>query len=365
MQKTNTDGLLKMSELAAASGVSASTLKYYVKEGLVDIAYKTGPNMAYYHPSSVERVKLIKMLQAEKYYPLAVIKRLIQNGEMDMREIELMDVIHKTGKDSSTIQYTYQEALRQSGLTRAQAELLMAEGIITPVREGRKKLFRESDCRMMQLVKARMDAGIPFEQTLKAFKAYVNVLRAAAQADIQSLISDALMTSPLATRDIVRIIKTSDDTLNEFIMLKRYEYNSDLGSQSLETLGKFTAAFKSFTFRLRQILLSNGYNEQAAALESAAHGSGKSALLNACAQAIACEKSGLAMSLAACGKANGAVREGRLTPELKELEAALTLGWICLAPAEFNAGDAQEAKVLFAKQTGEAFFADVLAALEK
>ena len=62
------NGLLKMKELAEASGVSAGTIKHYLREGLLgdgEGVVKTSRNMAYYPPDYVERIKLIKQLQEE------------------------------------------------------------------------------------------------------------------------------------------------------------------------------------------------------------------------------------------------------------------------------------------------------------
>lgn len=41
-QKTSTDGLMKIGELAKAANVNVSTLKFYVKEELIRPALKTG-----------------------------------------------------------------------------------------------------------------------------------------------------------------------------------------------------------------------------------------------------------------------------------------------------------------------------------
>ena len=52
-------GLLKMSELAERSGVSAGTIKHYLREGLLgdgDDVLRTSRNMAYYPPDYVERI---------------------------------------------------------------------------------------------------------------------------------------------------------------------------------------------------------------------------------------------------------------------------------------------------------------------
>ena len=56
----NADGLLKMSELAERSGVSAGTIKHYLREGLLgdgEGVVRTSRNMAYYPPDFVERIR--------------------------------------------------------------------------------------------------------------------------------------------------------------------------------------------------------------------------------------------------------------------------------------------------------------------
>ena len=75
------NGLLKMRELAEASGVPAPTIKHYLREGLLPEPVKTSRNMAYYPPEFVDRIKLIKRLQEERYLPLKAIK-----DELDARE---------------------------------------------------------------------------------------------------------------------------------------------------------------------------------------------------------------------------------------------------------------------------------------
>jgi DNA-binding transcriptional MerR regulator len=94
---SSTDGMLKMSELAERSGVSAGTIKHYLREGLLgDQAevVRTSRNMAYYPQQFVERVRLIKRLQEERFMPLRVIRELIgAEPERAARLIELEDRI--------------------------------------------------------------------------------------------------------------------------------------------------------------------------------------------------------------------------------------------------------------------------------
>jgi DNA-binding transcriptional MerR regulator len=89
--------MLKISELAERSGVSTGTVKHYLREGLLetgDEVVRTSRNMAYYPPEFVERVRLIKRLQEERFMPLRVIRQLLlRDGEAAARLIELEDRI--------------------------------------------------------------------------------------------------------------------------------------------------------------------------------------------------------------------------------------------------------------------------------
>jgi len=75
------NGLLRMRELAEASGVPAPTIKHYLREGLLPEPVKTSRNMAYYPPEFVDRIKLIKRLQEERFLPLKAIKDVLDARE--------------------------------------------------------------------------------------------------------------------------------------------------------------------------------------------------------------------------------------------------------------------------------------------
>jgi len=86
--------LLKISELADASGVPVATIRHYLREGLLPEPVKTSRNMAYYPPEFVDRIKLIKRLQEERFLPLRVIKDVIDdNPERAAALVELEDRI--------------------------------------------------------------------------------------------------------------------------------------------------------------------------------------------------------------------------------------------------------------------------------
>jgi DNA-binding transcriptional MerR regulator len=94
---TASNDMMKMAELAERSGVSAATIKHYLREGLLgpdDGVVRTSRNMAYYPAEFVERVRLIKRLQEERFMPLRVIRELIgSDPQRAARLIELEDRI--------------------------------------------------------------------------------------------------------------------------------------------------------------------------------------------------------------------------------------------------------------------------------
>jgi DNA-binding transcriptional MerR regulator len=89
--------MLKMSELAERSGVSAGTIKHYLREGLLGgrgEIRRTSRNMAYYPPEFVDRIQLIKRLQEERFMPLRVIREVMADDpERAARLVELEDRI--------------------------------------------------------------------------------------------------------------------------------------------------------------------------------------------------------------------------------------------------------------------------------
>ena len=135
-------GLLKMSELAERSGVSAGTIKHYLREGLLgegeDIV-RTSRNMAYYPPDYVERIQLIKRLQEERFMPLRVIKERILERAVQQGDGERISVA---------------EARRRFGVPRNVLDRLAEIGVLTPNARG----YDPDDVKIVEAI-ARFRAG--------------------------------------------------------------------------------------------------------------------------------------------------------------------------------------------------------------
>jgi DNA-binding transcriptional MerR regulator len=133
--------MLKMSELAERSGVSAGTIKHYLREGLLgngDEVKRTSRNMAYYPEDFVERVRLIKRLQEERFMPLRVIRQVMAGDpENAARLIELEDrIIEQAIKAGETGRVSRAKVRSAYDLPRNVLDRLEELEILTPSARG-------------------------------------------------------------------------------------------------------------------------------------------------------------------------------------------------------------------------------------
>jgi DNA-binding transcriptional MerR regulator len=136
-----TSGLLKMSELAERSGVSAGTIKHYLREGLLgseNDVLRTSRNMAYYPEEFVERIRLIKRLQEERFMPLRVIRELMsEDPERAARIIELEDRILERAIEAGETGRVSRTRVRETyDLPRNVLERLEELQVLTPSSRG-------------------------------------------------------------------------------------------------------------------------------------------------------------------------------------------------------------------------------------
>jgi DNA-binding transcriptional MerR regulator len=145
--------MLKMSELAERSGVSAGTIKHYLREGLLgageDIR-RTSRNMAYYPPEFVERIELIKRLQEERFMPLRVIKGVLEEDPERVRAlIDLEDrILERARASAEERRVSAKEVRERYEIPRNVLERLAEIGVLTPSRRG----YDQDDVKIIEAI---------------------------------------------------------------------------------------------------------------------------------------------------------------------------------------------------------------------
>jgi DNA-binding transcriptional MerR regulator len=149
---------LKMNELAAATGMPKSTILYYIGQGLLPQPRKTSPNMAYYEPSSVERIRLIQQMQERHRLTLSEIKQCLDDEDRGSEPgvyLELNEEVFGPGGPKQMLDA--KAFCRETGLSASQLEELQRARLLLPLAEGR---FDEQDVSMGRMYLGAFNFGI-------------------------------------------------------------------------------------------------------------------------------------------------------------------------------------------------------------
>jgi DNA-binding transcriptional MerR regulator len=149
------NGLLRMRELAEASGVPAPTIKHYLREGLLPEPVKTSRNMAYYPPEFVDRIRLIKRLQEERYLPLKAIKNVLdEDPDRAKAMLELGDQILDRALAGERSRTSAAEVRKRYGVPKEVLDRLAELEVLTPNSRG----YSPSDVTIIEAI-SRFRAG--------------------------------------------------------------------------------------------------------------------------------------------------------------------------------------------------------------
>jgi DNA-binding transcriptional MerR regulator len=129
--------LMRMGELSEASGVPAPTIKHYLREGLLPEPVKTSRNMAYYPPEFVERIRLIKRLQEERFLPLKAIKSMLdEDPDRANAILELEDRVLDRALAGERARTSAAEVRKRYGVPREVLDRLEELEVLSPNSRG-------------------------------------------------------------------------------------------------------------------------------------------------------------------------------------------------------------------------------------
>jgi DNA-binding transcriptional MerR regulator len=212
--KTEGEEMLRMGELARASGVSAATIKHYLREGLLPEPVKTSRNMAYYPADFVERIRMIKQLQEERYMPLRVIRDLLEEDPDRARAlIELGDRLLEHALAGESERVSAAEIRKRYDVPDDVLDRLAELEVLTPDRRG----YSPSDVNIIEAI-SRFRAG-GFEERI-GFTVYDTLRYKESMGDLVKQEVDVLMERLAGEMDpdeAMRLIEAGNQPLNDLL----------------------------------------------------------------------------------------------------------------------------------------------------
>ncbi|MFZ5571620.1 MAG: MerR family transcriptional regulator [Thermodesulfobacteriota bacterium] len=159
---------LKISELANRTRVAASTIRYYVSQGLLPEPEKVNKNMSYYDERCVEKIRAILFLKDTRRYPLSLIKNILKRMDQGV-SLEHAEAIEnsvfgtQSGEQRGLVDR--QQFLASTGLTGAELDKAEKIELIMPYRhEKNKKLYNNEDISFgRDILKHFLEMGLEIE----------------------------------------------------------------------------------------------------------------------------------------------------------------------------------------------------------
>ena len=155
--------LLKMKDLALKSGVPASTIKHYLREGLLpEPSLRTSKNMAYYDAAIIPRIKLIKELQKTRFLPLQTIRELLDGtGNLEHDDNLLSGLRMAIHVISSSHGSATKAELIAGGMTDEEFDWLKERKLLSPkVTEEGEETYSGDDLALCQTLCRARQSGL-------------------------------------------------------------------------------------------------------------------------------------------------------------------------------------------------------------
>lgn len=238
---------LRISKLAELAGVSPPTIKHYLHEGLLPKPIKTGKTMSYYDPSCVERIKLIKKLQREKFLPLEMIRRIIDSGEVEGEEHEIGVILAKSDKlDPDSDPVTRDQVEERTGLSIKKINELEKKGLIFPTSGPGGKTYDSLDQKIIAIAKRREELGLPSEYSLETMILYRDAIKKAVLEDTRRFTAEILGKVP--TDQALSLMREADDDLDRFVVMIRQKMMSAVGRDAIREMNGLKKSMLSMGF---------------------------------------------------------------------------------------------------------------------
>ena len=176
---------MKIGQLVQRSGVPATTIHYYVKEGILNAPEKINKRISLYDETLIERLKIIQRFQ-EKRFPLTSIKKILARIDQGVPPEEaetLENIIFGLPIGHANELIDKKAFIERTGLTSKEIEELESLGLLIPFsREKGRDLFDQDDVAMGKSVfKQLFSLKVP----LKDLQFYITLGRQITEKEFQ------------------------------------------------------------------------------------------------------------------------------------------------------------------------------------
>lgn len=211
--------LVKISELARRSDTPASTIKYYIKQGLLPEPPVRRRNMALYDPAIIPKILAIKEIQRTRHLPLEKIGAVLA-GEPDIdSEITAASAIARVLSQSTSREKRTRDQLVEAGMPPEQLSWLKRSGLVEPLADEDEETYGGDDLNVLQVLGASRRAGITPEMLpMDILQTYLAAIRELVRAELQMFRKGVI---PLAGEQVGELTEVATSLSEQLVVLIR------------------------------------------------------------------------------------------------------------------------------------------------
>lgn len=220
------NALLRISELASKSGVTPRTIRFYVQEGLLSQPVKSRKTLALYNEDCVEKVKAIKKVQSERFLPLVVIRRILEENNFDYAALSNYKPVGEATASQSDLETPMGGAERLNLKQICESQKIPLEVIneikrakwIKPEQLNGQETIAAVEYDFIKQFFMLLQKGIDCKDALDLFTSIRGVVEKAMDAEIKSIIG-WIVKNPIV--EIDNVIALEEKTARAFFNLIR------------------------------------------------------------------------------------------------------------------------------------------------
>jgi DNA-binding transcriptional MerR regulator len=148
----------RMKDLCERTGLPRQVVHFYIQQGLLPEGRKTGRNMAWYGEQHVERLKLIRQLQEERFLPLKAIRAMLEQRDdafTPKQRLLIAEVRQRlgatVGQSGPPRTVPAAELLRRAGVTSDELRRMVELGLLATREEGGRTHVPADDAYIIEL----------------------------------------------------------------------------------------------------------------------------------------------------------------------------------------------------------------------
>ncbi|HXX90944.1 MAG TPA: MerR family transcriptional regulator [Acidimicrobiales bacterium] len=160
---------MRVEELAARSGVTVDTVRYYQAKGLLPAPRRQG-RVALYDDGHLARIERIRALQA-RGFTLATIARVVA-GELDAADEALVGAMAAESLHDEATLLSIEDLATRTGIPEPLLRAIAGEGLLVPTRVGETEGYTADDVAVARAGLILLEHGIPLSDLLDLARAH-------------------------------------------------------------------------------------------------------------------------------------------------------------------------------------------------